>query len=290
MHPVPGHEYSEPGNTSSETKHFLKKTLMKKTLFFIYGVVAYVIFLGTFLYAIGFVSSLLVPKHIDSMPEIPLDNALLINAGLLTLFALQHSIMARPAFKKWWTMFIPEPIERSTYVLFASVCLIVLFYYWQPLGGVIWDVESPVLRLALQSLSMVGFTIVLVSTFLINHFDLFGLRQVWLYLQGQRYETLPFRTPFFYKYVRHPLYFGFLIAFWSTPTMTAAHLFFAIMTTGYILTAIQLEENDLMKTFGKRYRDYKQSAPMIIPFLRRAKQRSEGVDYEKESSATKVSS
>lgn len=222
---------------------------MKKVLVLTYGVVAYVIFLATFLYAIGFVSSLLVPKHIDSIPEIPLNNALLINAGLLTLFALQHSIMARPGFKKWWSMFVPEPIERSTYVLFASICLILLFYYWQPLGGVIWDVESPALRLGLQTLSMVGFTIVLVSTFLINHFDLFGLRQVWLYAMGRPYEHLPFRTPLFYKYVRHPLYFGFLIAFWSTPTMTVAHLFFAIMTTGYILTAIQLEDNDLIKTF-----------------------------------------
>ncbi|MEJ1239244.1 methanethiol S-methyltransferase [Chryseolinea sp. T2] len=262
---------------------------MKKALFLLYGVVAYIIFLVTFLYAIGFVSSLLVPKHIDSIPDIPLGNALLINAGLLTLFALQHSIMARPAFKKWWTMFVPEPIERSTYVLFASVCLIVLFYYWQPLGGVVWGVESPALRLALQTLSMFGFSIVLVSTFLINHFDLFGLRQVWFYATGRTYEPLPFRTPLFYKYVRHPLYFGFLIAFWATPTMTVAHLFFAIMTTGYILTAIQLEENDLVKIFGKRYREYKQSAPMIIPFLR-SKQKRADLDYEGETTTRKVNS
>lgn len=262
---------------------------MKKALFLIYGVVAYIIFLATFLYAIGFVSSLLVPKHIDSIPDTPLSNALLINAALLTLFALQHSVMARPAFKKWWTRIVPEPIERSTYVLFASICLIVLFYYWQPLGGVIWDVESPVLRLALQTLSMAGFSIVLVSTFLINHFDLFGLRQVWLYAMGKHYETLPFRTPLFYKYVRHPLYLGFLIAFWSTPTMTVAHLFFAIMTTGYIMTAIQLEENDLVKAFGKRYREYKQSAPMIIPFLR-SKHKAADMDYENEPSTRKVNS
>ena len=254
---------------------------MKKAFFFVYGLAAYAIFFGTFLYAIGFVSSLFVPKHIDSIPESPLGNALLLNAALLTIFALQHSVMARPAFKRWWTQFIPEPIERSTYVLLASVCLIILFVYWQPLGGVIWDIESPGLRLLLQVLSMVGFLIVLVSTFLINHFDLFGLRQVWFYLTGRSYEHLPFRTPLFYKYVRHPLYFGFLIAFWSTPTMTAAHLFFAIMTTGYILTAIQLEENDLVKIFGKRYLDYKQSAPMIIPFLRRTKQKTENVEYNK---------
>ena len=254
---------------------------MKKALFFLYGLVAYLIFFVTFLYAIGFVSSLLVPKHIDSMPDSPLGNALLFDALLLTLFAVQHSVMARPAFKRWWTQFVPEPIERSTYVLLASVCLIILFVYWQPLGGVIWDVESPGLRLSLQALSMLGFFIVLISTFLINHFDLFGLRQVWCYLIGKPYEHLPFRTPLFYKYVRHPLYFGFLIAFWSTPTMTAAHLFFAIMTTGYILTAIQLEENDLVKIFGKRYLDYKQSAPMIIPFLRRNRQKSADVEYNK---------
>lgn len=186
-------------------------------------------------------------------------------------------------------MFVPEPIERSTYVLFASICLIILFYYWQPLGGVVWGVESPALRLALQILSMFGFTIVLVSTFLINHFDLFGLRQVWFYAMGRKYEPLPFRTPLFYKYVRHPLYLGFLIAFWSTPAMTVAHLFFAIMTTGYILTAIQLEENDLVKTFGKRYREYKQTAPMIIPFLR-PKQKSEVVDYDNDTSTRKVNS
>lgn len=248
---------------------------MKKTLFFLYGVIAYIIFLGTFLYAIGFVSSLLVPKNIDSVPEVPLENALLINASLLALFALQHSVMARPAFKRWWTQFIPEPIERSTYVLLASACLIMLFFYWQPLGGVIWDVGSPALRLALQVVSMLGFTIVLISTFLINHFDLFGLRQVWFYLVGKPYEQLPFRTPLFYKYVRHPLYLGFLIAFWATPTMTVAHLFFAIMTTGYIFTAIQLEENDLIKTFGKRYHEYRQSAPMILPSFSRTRVKQE---------------
>jgi protein-S-isoprenylcysteine O-methyltransferase Ste14 len=244
---------------------------MKKTVFLLYGVVAYVIFFATFSYAVGFVSTLLVPKHIDSIPDLPLSNALLINAALLTLFALQHSVMARPAFKRWWTKIVPEPIERSTYVLFSSICLLLLFWYWQPLGGIIWNVESESLQLLLKALCLVGFGIVLVSTFLINHFDLFGLRQVWLYFLGRKYESLPFRTPFFYKYVRHPLYLGFLIAFWSTPTMTAAHLFFAIMTTGYILTAIQFEENDLVKHFGVKYQDYKRSAPMLIPFLKGSK-------------------
>jgi len=241
---------------------------MKRILFFLYGVIAYAIFFATFSYAVGFVSTLLVLKHIDSVRAVPLSNALLINAALLSLFALQHSIMARPAFKRWWTKTVPEVIERSTYVLFSSICLLLLFWYWQPLGGVIWQVESPSLQVALYALCLLGFTIVLVSTFLINHFDLFGLRQVWLYLVGKKYEPLPFRIPIFYKYVRHPLYFGFLIAFWSTPTMTAAHLFFAVMTTGYILIAIQFEENDLVKHFGEKYIEYKKSAHMIIPFMK----------------------
>ncbi|MEJ7645967.1 MAG: methanethiol S-methyltransferase [Chryseolinea sp.] len=246
---------------------------MKKILFFLYGVISYAIFFGTFCYAVGFVSTLIVPKHIDSVPEIPLGNALLINAALLSLFALQHSIMARPAFKKWWTQAVPEVIERSTYVLFSSICLLLLFWFWQPLGGVIWQVESAPIQIGLYAICLLGFTIVLVSTFLINHFDLFGLRQVWLYLVGKKYEPLPFRIPIFYKYVRHPLYFGFLIAFWSTPTMTAAHLFFAVMTTGYILIAIQFEENDLVKHFGAQYEAYKKSAPMIIPFTKSSAKR-----------------
>lgn len=244
---------------------------MKKALFLIYGVVAYIIFFATFCYAIGFVSTILVPKHIDSVPQSPLGYALIVNAALLTLFALQHSVMARPAFKRWWTKIVPEPIERSTYVLLASLCLILLFEYWQPMGGVIWQVESEAMQLFLKALCLFGFGIVLVSTFLINHFDLFGLRQVWFYFTGKKYEALPFRTPFFYNYVRHPLYFGFIIAFWSTPTMTIAHLFFAIMTTAYMLTAIQFEENDLIKQFGAKYQEYKKSAPMIIPFVKISK-------------------
>jgi methanethiol S-methyltransferase len=250
---------------------------MIKTLFFLYGLIAYLIFFGTFCYAVGFVSTLLVPKHLDSEPQTSLGFALLVNAGLLSLFALQHSIMARPAFKRWWTKYVPESIERSTYVLLASLCLLLLFYYWQPIGGIIWQVESENIQLLLQSLCLLGFGIVLISTFLINHFDLFGLRQVWLYFMGKKYESLPFRTPFFYKYVRHPLYLGFMIAFWATPIMTAAHLFFALMTTGYMLTAIQFEENDLIKHFGIRYLDYKMSAPMLIPFSRFAKRKNQSV-------------
>jgi methanethiol S-methyltransferase len=241
---------------------------MKKILFLLYGVMAYVIFFATFCYAVGFVTGLIVPKHIDSVPDSPLGYQFLVNAALLSLFAIQHSGMARPAFKEWWTKFVPKPIERSTYVLLASLCLLLLFWFWQPMGGVIWKIESPSAQIAIQSIALVGFGIVLVSTFLINHFDLFGLRQVWLYFTGKEYTHLPFRTPMFYKYVRHPLYLGFIIAFWSTPIMTAAHLLFAIMTTGYMLTAIQFEENDLVKHFGATYKQYRASAPMLIPFTK----------------------
>jgi len=239
---------------------------MKKSIFLLYGIVSYVIFLATFCYAIGFVSTILVPKHIDSAPRISLGHALLVNAGLLSVFALQHSIMARPAFKRWWTKFVPEPIERSTYVLLSNLCLLLLFWKWEPIGGIIWTVESEAVQIALKSICLLGFGIVLVSTFLINHFDLFGLRQVWLYFTGKPYEHLQFRTPFFYKYVRHPLYLGFMIGFWATPVMTAAHLFFALMTTAYMIIAIQFEEKDLIDHFGPTYQNYKRTAPMLIPF------------------------
>ncbi|MDB5246836.1 MAG: isoprenylcysteine carboxylmethyltransferase family protein [Segetibacter sp.] len=256
---------------------------MKKTAFLLFGMGTYVIFLGTFCYAVGFVSGLIVPKHIDSAATVPFGNALLINASLLALFALQHSIMARPAFKRWWTKFIAEPIERSTYVLLASLCLLLLFLYWQPMGGIIWQVKSETAQFVLQALCLLGFGIVLISTFMINHFDLFGLRQVGLYFTGKRYELLPFRTPLFYKYVRHPLYLGFMIAFWATPTMTSAHLFFAVMTTGYMLTAIRFEENDLVKHFGAKYVEYKRLAPMLIPFTKVLKNRKlQGRSKEKE--------
>jgi protein-S-isoprenylcysteine O-methyltransferase Ste14 len=246
---------------------------MKKLIFLVYGVVAYLIFFLTFCYAVGFVSALVVPKNIDSVPDSPLGFAFLANAALLSLFALQHSIMARPAFKAWWTRLVPEPIERSTYVLFSSICLLILFWFWQPMGGMIWQVESESVRLLLTILCLVGFGIVLVTTFLINHFDLFGLRQVWLYFTGRNYEHLPFRTPLYYKYVRHPLYLGFMIAFWSAPTMTAAHLFFAVMTTGYMLVAIQFEENDLVKHFGTKYQEYQRTASMLIPFTKMKKEK-----------------
>jgi protein-S-isoprenylcysteine O-methyltransferase Ste14 len=244
---------------------------MKKLLYLLYGIVCYCAFLGTILYAIGFVGNLFVPKSIDSTPQTTLLSALLINASLLLLFALQHSIMARPAFKQWWTKYIPVSLERSTYVLLASLCLILLMWQWQPMGGEVWTVENRALKAVLSIAYLSGWSIVFTSTFLINHFDLFGLRQVWLYFNNKPYTSLPFRLPLFYKLVRHPLYLGFLIAFWATPAMTVAHLLFAILTTGYILVAIQFEERDLVTHFGEQYRRYKKWVPMLVPFLKRIK-------------------
>ena len=242
---------------------------MKKTLVLLYGVISYLLFFGTFLYAFGFVGNLFVPKSIDGTPQVPLAQAILVNASLLLVFALQHSIMARPAFKNWWTKIIPEQAERSTYVLLSSLCLILLVWQWQPMGGFIWRIEEPVAKTILTVLFIIGWWIVLISTFMINHFDLFGLRQVWFYFLGKKYEPLQFRVPFFYKYVRHPLYLGWLIAFWATPVMSAAHLLFAVLTTGYILTAIKLEEKDLITHFGEKYLNYKRWVPKIIPFTKR---------------------
>ena len=242
---------------------------MKKIFSLFYGLVCYLAFFGTILYAIGFVGNLIVPKTIDGEPQVPLLTAILINASLLLLFALQHSIMARPAFKTWWTSIIPDHLERSTFVLLASLCLMLLMWQWQPIGGVIWSIENETVRNILLVVYLAGWAIVFTATFLINHFDLFGLRQVWLYFRGKPYTHLPFRVPLFYRFVRHPLYFGFLIAFWSAPVMTIAHLLFAVLTTGYIFTAIQLEEKDLMHVYGEKYRHYKKWVPMIIPFIKR---------------------
>lgn len=242
---------------------------MKKTVFLFYGLVCYLAFFGTILYAIGFTGNLFVPKAIDGPAQASLGKAAFINAALLLLFALQHSIMARPAFKSWWTKFVPEPIERSTFVLLASLCLMLLMWQWQPMGGVVWSVENETLKTILLITYLIGWAIVFISTFLINHFDLFGLRQTWLYFRNKPYTQLPFRLPLFYRFVRHPLYLGFIIAFWSASTMTVAHLLFAVLTTGYILTAIQFEEKDLVANFGKKYRDYKKRSPMIIPFIKK---------------------
>lgn len=243
--------------------------MLKRILFFLYGVVSYLIFFGTFLYAVGFIGNFWVPTTIDSVPADTFVTALAVNVGLLTLFALQHSVMARKGFKERWTRVVPKPVERSTYVLFSSLALILLFWQWRPMGGVIWSVRDPIGIAVLYALFAFGWTLVLVSTFLINHFDLFGLRQVWLHLQGERYKPLKFHTPGPYRLVRHPLYVGWFFAFWMTPTMTAAHLLFSVATTAYILLSIQFEERDLVREHGEAYENYRKRVPMIFPFALR---------------------
>ncbi len=239
---------------------------------FLYGVVCYLVFFATFLYAIGFLGNFLVPKSIDSGREAPFLYALAINAVLLALFALQHSVMARPWFKAAWTRIVPSSVERSTYVLFSSLALLLLFWKWEPMGGVIWKVTNPDGQLALNALYGLGVLIILAATFLINHFDLFGLRQVWLNLRGVPYTNLAFSTPGLYRIVRHPLYVGWLLMFWAAPVMTVAHLVFALGTTAYILIAIQFEERDLVQ-FHAEYAEYRRRVPMIIP-LGPSKQRA----------------
>ena len=240
--------------------------MVKRVSFFVYGAVSYLVFFATFLYAIGFIGNVAVPRTLDGPATDSLGLALAINLGLLSLFAVQQSVMARPWFKQRWTRIVPKPIERSTYTLFSSLALILLFWQWRPLGGTVWSVDSTAATIALRSLFAFGWGLVLVSTFLIDHFDLFGLRQVWLYLIGKPYTARPFGTPVLYRYVRHPLYVGWFFAFWMTPTMTATHLLFAVVTTAYILVAIQFEEHDLTREFGKTYEDYRRNVPMLVPF------------------------
>jgi protein-S-isoprenylcysteine O-methyltransferase Ste14 len=231
----------------------------------LYGGLVYLVFLPTFLYAIAFVGNLPVPKTIDSGEPGPAATALLVNTLLIGLFAIQHSVMARPAFKRWWTRLVAQPVERTTYVLLTSLALLFLYWQWLPMPVVVWSVTSPAGVALLQTIFWVGWALVLISTFLINHFELFGLRQVYARLHGRTVPASEFRTPSLYTYVRHPLYLGFLLAFWATPVMTAGHLLFAMAMTGYILIGIQLEERDLIALFGDQYRRYREQVSMLIP-------------------------
>lgn len=241
--------------------------MIRRLLILTYGVLCYTLSLATFVYAVGFLGGFLTPTQVDGPAQGPLTTALAIDIGLLALFALQHSGMARPRFKRWLTRFVPEQAERSTYVLLSSVALFVLFWQWQPLGGVVWEVSGEVARTAVLAVYAAGWLMVLATTFLINHFDLFGLRQVWLAFCGVPYRSLQFATPGPYRLVRHPLYVGWLTVFWAAPTMTAAHLLFAVGTTAYILAAIRWEERDLV-AFHPEYAVYRRKVPMLLPRLR----------------------
>lgn len=258
---------SDRTSTSFHAKQ--KVTNMSRILGFLYGLAAYVVFLGAFLWAVGFVSGLPVPKTIDGGSVVPLLEAVTINLLLMSLFAIQHSVMARQGFKRWWMQFVPPAIERSTYVLAASLALLLLLWQWRPMPAVVWQVADPTLANAVLGLSMLGWLIVLTSTFLINHFELFGLQQVVMNLGGRTAGEPQFRTPVLYKLVRHPIYLGFIIAFWAAPMMTIGHLLFAAVTTAYIFVGIMLEERDLIGLFGDEYRRYRERVGMLFPRLGR---------------------
>lgn len=238
---------------------------------FFYGIAAYLVFFVTFLYAIGFVEDLIVPKTIDTGAAGPMTYGLIFNLVLMSIFAIQHSVMARPRFKQWWTKYVPPAIERSTYVLLASLALALLFWQWRPMPTMVWKIAEPHIATAVIALSLVGWLIVLTATFVINHFELFGLYQVTTNLVGRPMPAPHFRTPLHYRFVRHPIYLGFIIAFWAAPTMTVGHFLFAAVTTAYIFVGIFLEERDLVGVFGDDYRRYRQQVSMLVPW-RRSKQ------------------
>jgi len=239
---------------------------VKRYAFFVFGLLCHVMFLVVFLYMAGFVGNLLVPKSIDGPPtDTPLAAAALIDVLLLALFAVPHSVMARPAFKRWWTQFVPQPLERSVYVLIANLCVILMLWQWRPIGPNLWDVQHPLGRALCYGVFAAGWLLVPLASLMISHFDLFGTRQVWLNLRGQAYAHLPFHTPWLYSLVRHPLYVGWIIAFWATPTMSVGHLLFAVTLTLYMLAAIPFEERNLIDAFGERYARYRRDVPMLVP-------------------------
>ena len=254
-------------NLETPTTSFGKNNLLQRIIFFVYGTTCYLMFLGIFLSTIGFTSNFLVPKSMDTGGTTSFIQALIIDTLLLGVFAIQHSGMARQGFKKAWTRVIPQAIERSTYVLCTNLALALLFWQWQPLGFKLWDLSGTMVEHVLWVLSGLGWLIVLLSTFMINHFELFGLQQVFLNLMGKEFEQLKFKVAGFYKYVRHPIYFGFILAVWATPVMTLTHFFFAFGILGYILLGIFLEEKDLIALYGNKYREYKQKVSMLIPRL-----------------------
>ena len=241
-----------------------------KFIAFLYGLVAYFAFFATILYAIGFVTGFVVPKTIDTGSESSAIEAITLDLFLMALFAVQHSVMARKQFKQWWTQYLPKPVERSTYVLFASLCLMLLFWQWRPIPAIVWQVEEPNVAATIATLSLIGWVIVFTSTFMINHFELFGLHQVANNLAGREMPTPRFRTPLLYRFVRHPIYLGFIIAFWAEPVMTVGHLLFAAVTTAYIFVGILLEERDLIETFGDEYLQYKELVSMLLPWRKQA--------------------
>jgi len=237
---------------------------MRRSLALVYGIACYVVFFASFLYLVGFLGNLAVPRSIDSGEAAPLGAALLVNTGLLLLFGLQHSVMARPRFKAWWTRFVPPPIERSVYTLASSVALIALIVLWQPIPQTVWATEGVVASMLTIGM-LTGVGLVLLSTFLIDHFDLFGLRQTWIHFRGRAYEEKRFATPLLYKHIRHPLYVGWLMTFWIAPVMTVGHLLFALVMTSYILVAIPMEERDLLRALGEPYRRWRERTPLFVP-------------------------